>query len=71
LAEFAEIHQNSVDSVMADFLKIGTVQTKIRIVQTKIGTVHPKFDENFEFGRVRFFATHQIFKRWGGPGYRR
>jgi hypothetical protein len=51
-----------VDSVVADFSKISTVQIKIGIVQTKIGIIHPKFSEKIGFGQVRFFATRGIFK---------
>jgi hypothetical protein len=51
-AEFAEIHQNSADSVVADFLKIDTVHTKISNVSTKIGTVHPKFSEKIRIDQV-------------------
>jgi hypothetical protein len=61
-AEFDEIRQNSTDSVVADFSKIGTVQAKFGIVRTKIGIVYPKFGEKIGIGRVQFFSTHRIFK---------
>jgi hypothetical protein len=35
--EFIKIHQNSADSMVADFLKIGIISAKIGIVNLKFG----------------------------------
>jgi hypothetical protein len=46
--------------VVADFLKIGTVCTKIDIVPAKISILQPKFDEKIEFDflqSVKFLST--------------
>jgi hypothetical protein len=41
--------------VVADFSKIGTIHIKIGIDQTKIDTVHPKFDKNIRINQICFF----------------
>lgn len=52
---------------MADFLKIGTVYTKIDIVPAKISIVHPKFDEKIEFD---FLQSVKILSTgWRGLRY--
>jgi hypothetical protein len=46
--------------VVADFLKISTVCTKMDIVPAKISIVQPKFDEKIEFDflqSVKFLST--------------
>jgi hypothetical protein len=50
------------DSVVADFSKIGTIHIKIGIDQTKIDTVHPKFDKKYQNQPDLIFSTCQIFK---------
>jgi hypothetical protein len=48
------------DLVVADFTKSDTIQTKI-------GTVHPKFGEKIRIGQARFFSTCRIFKHGVQP----
>jgi hypothetical protein len=50
--------KSSVDLVVTDFLKNDTVQTKI-------GTIHLKFDEKIGFGQIRFFTTRRILDATG------
>jgi hypothetical protein len=64
VAEFAETHQNLVDSVVADFPKFGTVYPKCGTIHIKFGTIYPKFDIKIGFGHIWFFSPRQIFKAW-------
>jgi hypothetical protein len=53
LIKFAEIRQNSTDSMVADFSKNGTIHTKI-------GIVHLQFGEKIKIGQVRFFQPDEF-----------